>query len=47
VFESREAFEEWLTKANFHFDKKAPIDFLKTITGIRFRDGKPAAMKKK
>jgi uncharacterized protein (DUF2384 family) len=44
VFGSTEAFEEWLSAENFYFDKKAPIDFLKTITGIRFLDDRLTAM---
>lgn len=44
VFGNTEAFEEWLTAENFHFDKKAPIEFLKTITGIRFVDDRLTAM---
>ena len=44
VFGNTEAFEEWLTKENFFLNQKAPIDFLKTITGIRFLDDRLTAM---
>lgn len=44
VFGTTVAFEQWLTAANFFFDGKAPIDFLKTITGIRFVDDRLTAM---
>lgn len=44
VFGNTEVFEEWLTSENFYFDRKAPVDFLKTITGIRFIDDRLTAM---
>lgn len=44
VFGSTEEFEKWLTSENFYFDNNAPIDFLKTITGIRFLDDRLTAM---
>lgn len=44
VFGTTVAFEQWLTTANFTFEDKAPIDFLKTITGIRFVDDRLTAM---
>lgn len=44
VFRSTEKFEEWLKKENFFFDQKAPIDLLKTITGIRFTDDRLTAL---
>lgn len=44
VFGTTVVFEQWLTTANFTFEGKAPIDFLKTITGIRFVDDRLTAM---
>lgn len=44
VFGTSPDFEAWLTAENFYFDKKKPIDFLKTITGIRFLDDRLTAM---
>lgn len=44
VFGTSEKFEEWLVKENFFFNKKAPIEFLKTITGIRFIDDRLTAI---
>ena len=44
IFKSTKNFKEWLEKTNFFFDGKAPIDFLQTITGIRFIDDRLTAM---
>jgi uncharacterized protein (DUF2384 family) len=44
VFGTTVTFEEWLTNGNFHFDGKAPVNYLKTITGIRFVDDRLTAM---
>lgn len=44
VFGTSEKFDEWLVKENFFFDRKAPIDFLNTITGIRFIDDRLTAI---
>jgi len=38
VFGSKENFATWLEKENFFFDKKAPIDFMDTQSGIKFID---------
>jgi uncharacterized protein (DUF2384 family) len=38
IFGSSEKFKEWLNKENFHFNKKAPITFIDTISGIKFID---------
>lgn len=38
IFGTAEQFKRWLDKANFHFDKKAPIHFINTISGIKFID---------
>jgi len=44
IFLSMEKFGDWLNAENFYFNKKAPIDYLKTITGIRFIDDRLTAM---
>ena len=44
VFEKSSDFEQWLNTENFFFDKKAPIDFLTTTTGMRFIDDRLTAM---
>ena len=44
VFGSMQKFEEWLKKENFYFNAKAPIEYLNTITGIRFIDDRLTAM---
>jgi len=36
VFGSKEEFNNWLEKPNFHFNNKRPVDFFKTISGIRY-----------
>ncbi|MDB5005849.1 MAG: hypothetical protein JWQ84_2596 [Mucilaginibacter sp.] len=38
VFGSIERFTEWLQKKNFFFDKKPPIEFMNTNSGIKFID---------
>ncbi len=40
VFGTKKNFETWLKKENFFFDKKAPIEFMNTIEGIKFIDGR-------
>jgi len=44
VFETKENFSEWLTKENFFFDKKAPIEFMNTNSGIKFIDDRLTAL---
>ncbi len=44
VFSSIDEFEEWLKMENFYFNSKAPIEYLKTITGIRFIDDRLTAL---
>ena len=44
IFGSSDKFEEWLVKENFFFDKKSPIEFMNTITGIRFIDDRLTAI---
>lgn len=38
VFGTNENFANWLEKENFFFDKKAPIEFMDTHSGIKFID---------
>lgn len=38
VFGTKESFSKWLEKENFFFDKKAPIEFMDTYSGIKFID---------
>jgi uncharacterized protein (DUF2384 family) len=38
VFGTTEEFAKWLEKENFYFDKKAPIAFMDTYSGIKFID---------
>jgi uncharacterized protein (DUF2384 family) len=44
VFSSFSKFESWLKLENFYLDSKSPIEFLTTITGIRFIDDRLTAM---
>jgi len=44
IFNSIQKFEEWLKTENFYFNRKAPIEYLKTITGIRFVDDRLTAI---
>lgn len=44
VFGSRELFEKWLTTPNVLLDKKAPRQFLDTISGVRFIDNRLTAL---
>lgn len=44
VFGSSQKFEEWLNTENFYFDKKKPLTFLKTVTGLRFVDDQLTAI---
>jgi len=44
VFDSIQKFEEWLKRENFYFNRNAPIEYLKTITGIRFIDDRLTAI---
>lgn len=38
IFGSQEEFTRWLETENFFFDKKAPIEFMNTNSGIKFID---------
>jgi len=44
VFETNENFTNWLQKENFFFDKKAPIEFMNTNSGIKFIDDRLTAL---
>jgi len=44
VFGDREEFRKWLDSENFYFDKKAPVSYLNTVTGIRFVDDRLTAL---
>ncbi|MEW4923166.1 antitoxin Xre/MbcA/ParS toxin-binding domain-containing protein [Algibacter sp. 2305UL17-15] len=44
VFGTTENFNTWLDTENFILDKKAPREFLKTVTGIRFIEDRLTGM---
>jgi len=44
VFETKENFSNWLIKENFFFDKKAPIEYMNTNSGIKFIDDRLTAL---
>jgi uncharacterized protein (DUF2384 family) len=44
IFGNSENFKTWLEKENFHFDKKSPLHFIDTISGIRFIDDRLTGM---
>lgn len=44
VFETNENFTNWLQKENFFFDRKAPIEFMNTYSGIKFIDDRLTAL---
>lgn len=44
IFGSSKNFDVWLRDENFYFEGKAPFEFLKTISGIRFIDDRLTAM---
>jgi len=44
VFNTKEEFEQWLTTPNFLLDSKAPMDFLDTISGLKFIDNRLTAI---
>ncbi|MDO6435838.1 MbcA/ParS/Xre antitoxin family protein [Cyclobacterium sp. 1_MG-2023] len=44
VFGSKKAFNDWLEKPNFHFNNKQPVDFFKTISGIRYIEDRLTGM---
>lgn len=44
VFDGKENFDSWLISENYYLDRKAPMDFLDTITGIKFIDDRLTAI---
>lgn len=44
VFTTKEEFEQWLTTPNFLLDSKAPMDFLETVSGLKFIDNRLTAI---
>ena len=44
VFGTIDKFNEWLNKKNFIFNKKIPIEFLNTISGIKLVDDRLTGM---
>lgn len=44
VFDTVEKFEVWLSKENYLLDNKAPVNFLETISGIKFIDNRLTAI---
>jgi uncharacterized protein (DUF2384 family) len=44
VFNTKQAFSKWLEQENFYFDKKAPIEFMNTNSGIKFIDDRLTAL---
>lgn len=44
VFGTFELFISWLEKENFFFNKKRPVDFLTTSSGLKFVDDRLTAL---
>lgn len=44
VFNTKEEFEQWLTTPNYLLDSKAPMEFLDTISGLKFIDNRLTAI---
>ncbi|MBS7332778.1 antitoxin Xre/MbcA/ParS toxin-binding domain-containing protein [Faecalibacter bovis] len=44
VFNTKEEFEQWLTTPNFLLDHKAPMEFLDTVSGLKFIDNRLTAI---
>ena len=44
VFTTKEDFEHWLTAPNILLDNKAPMDFLDTVSGLKFIDNRLTAI---
>ena len=44
LFGTREKFIKWLELENFFFDKKAPVEFMTTNSGIKFIDDRLTAL---
>jgi uncharacterized protein (DUF2384 family) len=43
-FGSSDKFGEWLQKENYYFDNDKPINFLDTISGIRYTESRLTSM---
>lgn len=44
VFNTKEEFEQWLSTPNYLLDSKAPMDFLDTVSGLKFIDNRLTAI---
>ncbi|MEM6816300.1 MAG: MbcA/ParS/Xre antitoxin family protein [Bacteroidota bacterium] len=44
VFGSKASFNDWLMKANYYFDNDLPVNFLTTVSGIRYIDDRLTAI---
>jgi len=44
VFNTKEEFEQWLTTGNLLLDSKAPMDYLDTVSGLKFIDNRLTAI---
>lgn len=44
VFDSVKKFELWLSKENYFLNNRPPIDFLETISGLKFIDNRLTAI---
>ncbi len=44
IFGSSDQFKEWLQKPNHFFDNDSPLDFLNTISGIKYTDDRLIAI---
>ncbi len=44
IFGSSDQFNEWLQKPNHFFDNDSPLDFLNTISGIKYTDDRLIAI---
>ena len=44
IFGTADQFREWLQKSNHFFDNDSPLNFLNTISGIKYTDDRLIAM---
>jgi uncharacterized protein (DUF2384 family) len=44
VFGDYAKFREWLEKENFYFDKRRPIEYMSSISGMKFIDDRITAL---
>ena len=44
VFGSNDQFSQWLEKENYYIDNKKPVEYLNTISGIKFIDNQLTGM---